>query len=341
MTGNLLYTILGIDKTTNEHRNRTWNGERVEIEIISMMYTPPNGQTSNRIGVKVDGKNLGVFDSPPALPLGTKAVANIYPVWGATVTANHHNSQFQIGVLKNYDFAEVNFSNTPATITIDFIKNPRPRHPTYNPDSDRLKQAVAKIGDKTIGELKKESIGVLQGLNVYRPGATLDVTLTRAAPYKTVVYLTIDPKTLFMPEERAINQASMSNTSGDASRSDSRLTLRQLIIQATRKLAIRIVKAATWLESQSSVGRTLGNQLLNSGALIGARCIEAQLESSLDETIAKYQIGLKLARETKYWIEIIVESGLVPKHKFDGLSQDNEEVITILMTILKRLKEDK
>ncbi|NEO75618.1 MAG: four helix bundle protein [Moorea sp. SIO4G3] len=91
----------------------------------------------------------------------------------------------------------------------------------------------------------------------------------------------------------------------------------------TKKFAVRIVKAWVWLE-ESKVPRTLGNQLLRSGTSIGANCSEAQSAQSRRDFISKYEIALKEARETKYWLEVLIEAELVSLEKFKGLIQETE-----------------
>ncbi len=103
------------------------------------------------------------------------------------------------------------------------------------------------------------------------------------------------------------------------------------IQERTKKFAVRIVKACTWLEEQSNVSRTLGNQLLRSGTSIGANCSEAKSAQSKRDFISKYEIALKEARETLYWLEIIIEAEVVSLEKCNGLIQETEEIIKILV----------
>jgi four helix bundle protein len=51
------------------------------------------------------------------------------------------------------------------------------------------------------------------------------------------------------------------------------------------------------------------------------------------------EIALKEARETQYWLEIIIESGLVEKEKFGSLLTEVNEIGKILVTSTKKLKE--
>ncbi|PSB02390.1 four helix bundle protein [Merismopedia glauca] len=106
----------------------------------------------------------------------------------------------------------------------------------------------------------------------------------------------------------------------------------------SKKFAIRIVKTYSFLEKESITGRILGQQLLRSGTSIGANCQEAQSAQSRRDFIHKYEIALKEARETLYWIELIVESGLVTEPKFSLLKEECNRIIKILVSSINSLK---
>jgi len=53
---------------------------------------------------------------------------------------------------------------------------------------------------------------------------------------------------------------------------------------------------------------SLGDQLFRSAGSIGANIIEAKADSSKKEFINFYQISLKSANETKYWLCLIRDS---------------------------------
>ena len=107
----------------------------------------------------------------------------------------------------------------------------------------------------------------------------------------------------------------------------------------TKQFAIRIVKACAWIEQKSNICRILANQLLRSGTSIGANCSEAKSAQSRKDFLHKYEIALKEARETKYWLEVIMESNLVESNKLQSLLNETTEIIKILVTTTRKLKE--
>jgi four helix bundle protein len=110
------------------------------------------------------------------------------------------------------------------------------------------------------------------------------------------------------------------------------------ITDRIRSLAIRIVKACCFLDEKPGVYRILSKQLLRSGTSIGANVREAQSAQSNKDFINKLEIALKEARETQYWLEILIESELVDRHKFQLLLQEANEIGKILVASTKRLK---
>ena len=111
------------------------------------------------------------------------------------------------------------------------------------------------------------------------------------------------------------------------------------IQKRTKQFAVRVIKACVEIEVKSNICRILASQLLRSASSIGANCSEAQSAQSRKDFIHKYEIALKEARETKYWIEVIVESGVFDEKKIKNLIQETEEIIKILVATVKKLKE--
>ena len=111
------------------------------------------------------------------------------------------------------------------------------------------------------------------------------------------------------------------------------------ITDRTKSFAIRIIKACSFLSTQSDVSRTLSRQLLRSGTSIGANVREAQSAQSDKDFINKLEIALKEARETQYWIEILIESGIVKGEKFAPLLKEANEIGKILVASTAKLKQ--
>ncbi|WP_273566697.1 four helix bundle protein [Maribacter halichondriae] len=76
------------------------------------------------------------------------------------------------------------------------------------------------------------------------------------------------------------------------------------------------------------------NQLLRCSTSIGANVAEAGAGQSKKDFIAKMAIASKEARETRYWLKLIKESGLVSED-LEFYLKEIEEIIKILTKIVK------
>ncbi|MBW4621094.1 MAG: four helix bundle protein [Cyanosarcina radialis HA8281-LM2] len=111
------------------------------------------------------------------------------------------------------------------------------------------------------------------------------------------------------------------------------------ICRRTYEFAIRIVKLCTFLDGQPGVARTLSKQILRSGTSIGANIREAQSAESDRDFIHKLEIALKEARETEYWLELLVSTGIVTPNRLNNLVNECKQLCRILISTTKKLKE--
>jgi four helix bundle protein len=91
--------------------------------------------------------------------------------------------------------------------------------------------------------------------------------------------------------------------------------------------AIRAVNLARYLNSEQKE-YILSKQVLRSGTSIGALVSEAKFAQSTADFINKLTIGLKEINETKY----------ISKKMYKSLIQDIKEIISLLVSIIKKIK---
>jgi four helix bundle protein len=84
--------------------------------------------------------------------------------------------------------------------------------------------------------------------------------------------------------------------------------------------------------------QVLGKQVLRSGTSIGANYREAFRGRSKAEFIAKCGDCLREMEETAYWLELLVDTAIVPADKLSSLRQEIDELTAIFVTIIKRSK---
>jgi len=102
----------------------------------------------------------------------------------------------------------------------------------------------------------------------------------------------------------------------------------------TFDFALEVINSYKFLISKREF--VLSKQLLRSGTSIGANVQESQAAQSKKDFIAKMAIASKEARETKYWITLLLKSGYFADYQnVDTLLKDIESIINILTKIVK------
>lgn len=95
-------------------------------------------------------------------------------------------------------------------------------------------------------------------------------------------------------------------------------TRREDLRERTYQFALRIIKMVQSLP-RNRVALILGDQVLRSGTSIGANVEEAYAGLSKKDFVHSMNIARKEARETKYWVRLIVDSGLLKKERVEEL----------------------
>ena len=83
----------------------------------------------------------------------------------------------------------------------------------------------------------------------------------------------------------------------------------------------------------------LTNQLLRSGTSIGANIHEAQYAQGTKDFISKFEISLKEAFETEYWLELLFETGYVDEKTYKPIQNSCGAIRHMLIASIKTMKE--
>ncbi|MFO0848845.1 MAG: four helix bundle protein [Gemmataceae bacterium] len=105
----------------------------------------------------------------------------------------------------------------------------------------------------------------------------------------------------------------------------------------TRQFAVRVIRLYCALP-QSPLGQTLGKQLLRAGTSVGAHYREAHRARSDAEFISKLEGGLQELEETAYWLELLVEAGVIPPEQLAPLQQEAGELTAILIASVRTVR---
>jgi len=108
--------------------------------------------------------------------------------------------------------------------------------------------------------------------------------------------------------------------------------------QRTKLFALQVIRMYTELPKRDTVASILGKQVVRSGTSVGANYREASRGRSKAEFIAKIGDCLREIEETEYWLELLVESKLVPETKMDCIMDETRQLIAIFTTIDKKAK---
>ena len=100
------------------------------------------------------------------------------------------------------------------------------------------------------------------------------------------------------------------------------------MIARTKDFALRIMKLVEALP-KTIQGRATGNQIMRSGTSVAANYRAACRARSKLEFIAKLGTVEEEADETAFWLELIVEGGLLTASQIDSLAAEASELVAI------------
>lgn len=109
-------------------------------------------------------------------------------------------------------------------------------------------------------------------------------------------------------------------------------------LEKSYAFALKIIETYRFLTEKKNE-RVLSKQLLRSGTSIGANLEEASGGSSDKDFVAKISISYKEARETHCWLRLLRDSSFLSSEKTEELLLDCEEILRILGSIQKTMKE--
>ena len=119
------------------------------------------------------------------------------------------------------------------------------------------------------------------------------------------------------------------------------IEIKTTLPERTFQFSVRVVKLCIYIQSEHKNLRVLANQLLKSGTSIGANIEEGQAGQSKADFLAKYQIALKEARESSYWIRLLIATDQIPKSRLVELLAECEEIKKIIAASVLTGKKNK
>jgi four helix bundle protein len=109
---------------------------------------------------------------------------------------------------------------------------------------------------------------------------------------------------------------------------DGQVSRQEELRNRTKQFALRIIRLFRHLP-RSTEAQVLGKQLLRSGTSVGANYRAAGRSRSKAEFVSKIGIVVEEADETVFWLECLVESGIVKEELLEDLLAEANELVAI------------
>ena len=118
---------------------------------------------------------------------------------------------------------------------------------------------------------------------------------------------------------------------------NSKIESKSIIADKAYNYALQIISVYKELKKENEF--ELSKQIFRSGTSIGAIVNEAVSAVSKKDFVYKLSISLKEARETKYWLSLLKDSGYIDQATFNKSNNDCKELIKILSSIILTTKQ--
>jgi len=99
------------------------------------------------------------------------------------------------------------------------------------------------------------------------------------------------------------------------------------------KFALKILELASMLPN-SEEGKVIRRQICKSGTSVGSNLKEANGSLTLNDFVYKVDIAFKEAKETRYWLRVIIDRKLLKKEVVNPHLDECLALIKILSTII-------
>lgn len=104
--------------------------------------------------------------------------------------------------------------------------------------------------------------------------------------------------------------------------------------QRTKNFALRVIRLVEAMPS-TITGKTIANQIIRSGTSIAANYRAACRARSKAEFISKLGIVVEESDETAFWLEMIIDGGILSRERIDPLLSEANELAAIFVASRK------
>ena len=105
----------------------------------------------------------------------------------------------------------------------------------------------------------------------------------------------------------------------------------------TRRFALRIFRLAECLPD-TPTARVIRNQIIRCGSSVGANYRAACRAKSKPDFVSKMGTVEEEADETIYWMELLIDTGIVKPKRIADLMSEADEILAIVVASIKTAK---
>ncbi len=105
----------------------------------------------------------------------------------------------------------------------------------------------------------------------------------------------------------------------------------------TKAIALRVIKLVESLP-KTRTADVLGRQLLRSGTSIGAN-YRAACRGVSRADVAKLGDVEEEADESLYWMELLLDAGIVPEQKLRNLMKEIDEIVAMTVSSIRTMRQ--
>ena len=109
------------------------------------------------------------------------------------------------------------------------------------------------------------------------------------------------------------------------------------LVELSMDFSVDIINLVKFLKSNHET--IIANQIGRSGTSIGANIHEAQYAQGKKDFISKFEIALKEASETGYWLELLHRTNYINSQQYKLLSDKCASIRIMLIASCKTAKE--
>ena len=109
------------------------------------------------------------------------------------------------------------------------------------------------------------------------------------------------------------------------------------IKQKSREFAVKVVLLHKQLSARKKES-VMSEELLRSGAGVGAELSKAECALGKNDKVARVYKSLQNCAETKYWLELLNDTGYLTEFEFNDTLKDCDELGKLIIALIKTFR---